>query len=232
MRRALPALIALTAAVSGAVPAAADERRVMVTSFDRVRVEGPFTVEVRTGPTPGAIATGDARALDAVEIRLEDRTLVVRGSPNGWGGWPGERTAAPVVAITTPRLVTVSVQGAGTLRAEAMAGQEVSIGLTGSGRIEVARIDADRLEAILAGAGALRLAGSARTARMLNNGVGSIEADGLAVRDLTLQSESAGESRATATRTAAVTATGIGSVTVTGGGACTKSGPAPIVCGP
>ncbi|MBB5697525.1 head GIN domain-containing protein [Sphingomonas yantingensis] len=215
------------------IPAAlhAQERRVMVTSFDRVRVEGPFSVDIRSGGSPGVTTRGDARALDGVEIRVEDRTLVIRPSPNGWGGWPGDRTEAASVSITAPRLVDLRVSGSGSARVDQLQGLEVGVALTGSGRVEVARVEADRLDAALAGSGGLTLAGTARTARLANTGVGTIEAAGLAVRDLTLSSESAGESRAAASETARVIATGTGSVVVSGNAACTSAGTAPIRCG-
>jgi hypothetical protein len=209
----------------------AEERRMMVTSFDRVRVEGPFAVEVRRGPTPAAVTRGDPRALDGIDVRVEDRTLVVRPSANGWGGWPDARSEAPRVLVTLPRLIDLRVTGAGSARAERLEGLEATLALTGAGRIEVAQVETDRLNATLIGSGSLALAGTARTARLVNNGVGSIEAERLAVRDLTLQSESAGDTRAAASETARVVATGTGSVSVTGGAACTISGPAPIRCG-
>ncbi len=209
----------------------AEERRVMVTSFDRVRVDGPFSVDIRSGGSPGVTTRGEPRALDGVEIRVEDRTLVIRASPNGWGGWPGDRTEAASVSVTTPRLVDLRVSGSGSARADRLQGLEVGVSLTGSGRVEVARIEADRLEAVLAGSGALTLGGAARNARLANTGVGTIEAEGLAVRDLTLSSESAGDTRAAASETARVVATGTGSVVVAGNAACTSAGTAPIRCG-
>jgi hypothetical protein len=224
----------ITAILLAALPlcaAQADERRVMVTSFDRIRVEGPFTVEVKRGASPRAVARGDARALDQIEIRQEDRTLVVRGSPNGWGGWPGERTEAPRALIETPTLVAIAVTGAGAASVDALRGAEVSVALTGSGRIDVAGIEADRVEATTLGSGALSLAGSGRTVRLVNNGVGTIDAAGLSAPDVAVISESAGPTRVTATRTANVVASGTGSVVVSGPAACTRAGPAPIDCG-
>ncbi|MEZ0497760.1 GIN domain-containing protein [Sphingomonas sp. IW22] len=228
MARFLTALAALTLA---AAPAAADERRAMVTAFDRVRVEGPFAVDISTGASPAAIATGASRALDGVEMRVEDRTLIVRGSVNDAGGWPGERLQRPTIRVTTLSLGGVTVMGAGRVRIDTMRSADVAIRLTGSGQIEVADIQADRLEASVVGSGALRLSGTALTANMLNNGVGTIEAAGLSVRDLTLQSESGGDSRAHATRTANATALGMGGITITGPAACTRAGPGTISCG-
>ncbi|WP_315760656.1 head GIN domain-containing protein [Sphingomonas sp. Y38-1Y] len=226
MHRALIALVLTLPSI-----AQAEERRVMVTSFERVRVEGPFVVEIRTGASQGAVARGDARALDGLDIRVEDRTLVVRASPNGWGGWPGDRSEAATIAVTTPRLTDLTLTGAGSARVDTMKGLEVAIALTGSGRIEVARVEADRLDAVIAGSGGLALAGAARTARLTSTGVGSIDAERLSVRDLTLQSESAGDTRAAASETARVLASGTGSVTVTGNAACMVGGSAPVKCG-
>lgn len=203
----------------------------MVTSFDRVRVEGPFTVDIKSGGSPGVTTRGEPRALDGVEIRVEDRTLVIRSSPNGWGGWPGDRTEAASVSVTLPRLVALNVSGSGSARADRLQGLEAGVSLTGSGRVEVTRVEADRLDAVLAGSGGMTLAGTARTAKLANTGVGTIEAAGLAVRDLNLQSESAGDTRAAASETARVVAMGTGSVVVTGNAACTSAGTAPIRCG-
>lgn len=62
--------------------AQAADRRVFVTSFDRIRVEGPFEVTVATGRAAGATISGDARQLDRAEVRVDGTTLVVRPAPD------------------------------------------------------------------------------------------------------------------------------------------------------
>jgi hypothetical protein len=214
-------------------PALAEERRAMVTQFDSIRVEGPFRVIVTTGATvrPAAVASGSPRALDGVDIRVEDRTLVIRASTGGWGGWPGDRIEQASIEISSPHIAALSLTGGGQITLDRMQAADASVQLAGSGRIRVAAIDADRLDTRLIGSGALELSGSARRASFTNTGTGAITAGGLAVRDLTARSESSGDSRFAASQSATVSALGLGAIDVTGGAPCTASGPGPMRCG-
>jgi hypothetical protein len=68
-----------------------DERVVMVTGFDRLRVDGPFAVEVVPG-SPGVTISGDRAAIDKVGVRVEAGTLVLNAGLQSWDCRP---TAAP-----------------------------------------------------------------------------------------------------------------------------------------
>ena len=69
MRLAALAFLLLTAA-----SAPDDARRYMVTGFDRIRVNGPFAVEVVPG-SPTASAEGDPLTLDRLSVRVEGSTM-------------------------------------------------------------------------------------------------------------------------------------------------------------
>lgn len=211
----------------------AEERRAMVTGFDSIRVDGPFrvTVTTGTGARPSATASGSPRALDGVDMRVQDRTLVIGASTGGWGGWPGDRIEQASIVVTSPRITALSLTGGGQITLDRMQAADGTVHLTGSGGIEVGTIDADRLDARIVGSGSLTLGGEARQATFSNTGTGAIIAGGLVVRDLTARSESAGDSRFTATRSATVSALGLGAVVVAGGAPCTATGPGPIRCG-
>ncbi|TKD49993.1 GIN domain-containing protein [Sphingomonas baiyangensis] len=213
-----------------ATAAEAEERRFMLTSFEAVRVEGPFEVTIETGGATGATVSGDARAIEGVSLRVEDRVLVVTTDAGGWGGWPGDTAAAPRIVARAPRIVRAQLVGSGRLAIDRMAGQEVAIGLTGSGIVAVADVEADRFEGVVAGTGSLAVQGRAGRARFLSNGAGSIDAAKLEVRDLTVQSESAGEARFAASGSAAINALGLGAVGVAGAAPCTVTGPGPVAC--
>ena len=71
----------------GAAPAT---RTYSVTSFDRIRIDGPYKVALKTNVSPFARATGSPLALDGLSIGVEGRTLVVRTGSGGWGGYSGE----------------------------------------------------------------------------------------------------------------------------------------------
>ena len=83
---------ALAALLLVAAPAMAATRSYSVTSFDRIRVDGPYQLMLKTNVAPFARAAGSQQALDAVSIRVEGRTLIVRADEGGsWGGYPGQQ---------------------------------------------------------------------------------------------------------------------------------------------
>lgn len=227
LSRTLPALLILAVTP----PALADERRVMATSFDAVRVDGPFDVAVTAGGSTGAVVTGDRQAIEAVSVRVEDRTLIVQSNANDWGGWPDGRQGSPRITATVPFLRSAVLAGNGRLTIDRMQGQEVSVSVTGSGSVTIADVAADQLLAVVTGATTLAIAGKVGRARFATNGANRVDASGLAVRDLTILSEGSGDSQFLASDTASVVANGLGSVIVAGGPACTVSGAGPIRCG-
>ena len=215
-----------------AAPVAAAERNYSVTDFDRIRVEGPFRITVTTGSAVTARAEGDARALDALVLRVDGRTLVIRMGDSGWGGFPGETLGPPSIRLTAPSLRAAVVTGGGVVDISRMKATRVDLTLTGSGIITAPAIEADRLVASLMGTGRLVMGGRALTASVQSRGAGDIDAQGLSVGDLTVTSESAGEAKFSAERSVRVVSTGAGAISVAGNAACTvqSSGVAPIAC--
>lgn len=223
------------ALILAAAPAAAAERSYSVGSFDRIRVEGPFDVRLATNGSPGARAEGDRRVTDDLVIRVEGTTLIVRAGVNGWGEQTSAASAgAPVITLSTQTIRSASVTGAGRLAITGpVRGQRIDLTLTGTGQLAVAGLDADQLNATLAGSGSMALGGKGARVRLLTSGSGTIDATPLSASDLTVRLDGTGETRATARFTANVTSTGIGGVTIYGSPACTVKAAAggPISCG-
>ena len=213
--------------------AIAADRTVSVGSFERVRIDGPFTVRLVKG-SPGAKISGDPRAAEAVEIRIDGTTLSVRRSVGAWGEQAGNGMQKPVtVTLSTPRIAYASVVGAGRLTIDRMTGLRVDLAVSGAGTIAVEAVQADQMNATVIGTGRVTLAGRAARARLTVSGSGLMDATALIVDDLTVVQDGAGETRAAARRTAQVTNGGAGSVTVEGPAACTVRAAAsgPVVCG-
>lgn len=211
--------------------AAAEERRYMLTSFDAVRVEGPYEVTITTGGSTGAVAVGDGRAFDTIEVRVESRTLVVRAGQRSWGGFPDGRGGAPRLNVTVPALRTASVQGGGKLSVDRMAAQRVDLRLIGAGSITVAEAVADQVEASVVGTGSVTIGGRGERGRFSANGAGTIDASALTLTALWVNWQSVGEARFTARNTAEVVAQGLGPVIVGGDPACKVIGAGPVRCG-
>jgi Putative auto-transporter adhesin, head GIN domain len=224
---------ALAALVLIAAPAAARERIVTVTSFDRIRIEGPYQVEIITDRGPSARVTGSDNALERVTVVNQGLTLIVRPKRTGWGGMDGEDAGPVTVRLTTPSLRAVAVTGAASVRVDRMRNASVAVALEGGGTLAVAAIETDALDVGLAGAGQMTLGGRAAGGRFAVRGTANLVADKLSVRDAKVISEGAGNIALAAVRTAEVTTSGAGNVTVTGSPACTvnRRGSGTVVCG-
>ncbi|HYG47077.1 MAG TPA: head GIN domain-containing protein [Allosphingosinicella sp.] len=224
MTRTLPlALLAPLAIAAAASPAAAAaaERRYSVTDFDRVQVDGPYRVTLRTGLASGATAEGSQQALDHVSVEVQGGILRVRRNRSAWGGYPGEAAGPVTVALTTRDLRSAAVIGSGSLEVDKVRGLRADLSVSGSGRLGVAAVDADNLIVGLLGGGRITLAGRARQLRATIQGSGDLAASGLRAEDAQITSDTAGNVAVAAARTARVTATGPGDVEIIGTPSCT-----------
>lgn len=230
--RALRQLTAALALLAATTPAVAAERGYTVTSFDRIRVEGPFVVTVATGRAVSARARGDAAALDRVQLRVDGRTLLVRAG-SSWGGFPNDVSGPVAIALSTPALDSAILIGSGSLDVDRMTAARVIVTVEGSGRARIGRIEADNASLAIAGSGSLAASGTARVGAVIARGQASLDARSLTVADLTVIAESASPVAITATRSARVTASGLGPVEVDGSAACEvrQTGAGPVRCG-
>jgi hypothetical protein len=112
---ALLAVASLPANLFGAAPAS--QRNYSVTSFDRIRVDGPYQVQLQTNVAPYARAKGSQAALDGVSIAVEGRTLIVRAGGGSWGGYSGENPGPVTIErmLTDDGRVRFAIDGPDTL---------------------------------------------------------------------------------------------------------------------
>lgn len=208
------------------------ERRIMLSGFDRIRVDGPFEVHVTRG-SARALVAGGQRAVDRIEVRQEGGTLIISPSQNSWGGWPGDdQGAAPAtVTVSTPDLRGAAVVGSARLAIDGMSGLSVQLRVTGAGTLAVRNIDVSQLSANVVGTGTIAVQGRAKRGQFYANGAGGFDAADLAVDDITITSESSGASQFSAQHSAAILNLGLGEVSVAGDVACTVRGPGPVHCG-
>lgn len=217
----MPALIAL--AVSAA-PAWAADRRYSVTDFDRVVVEGPYTVRLATGRPTSATATGSQQALDRVSIDVVGRTLRIRANRSAWGGYPGEGGGAVTIEITTHELRAATVAGPGSLAIDRAGGLRLDLALEGNGRLSVGNVAADTLTVGLIGAGRIELGGTAEQLRATIHGTGELDGTRLRADGANITTDTAGRVAVGVSDQATVVASGLGEVEIIGSPACTVSG--------
>jgi hypothetical protein len=237
MKKALLLILALfvtsLAAVAPASAATSRERGFSVTDFDRIRVIGPFVVELETGKAPSARATGSPQSLERVSIVMQGQMLVIRADSSAWGGWPGRKYETAKVKITVPMLRSASVEGSGTLSINRLKGQKLTLGVTGAGNLIVDQIQADQLNLSLLGDGSATLTGTANIGVATGRGTSSLKAGLLKVKSLEMAWQSAGNAEIEAISVAKIVSIGAGNVTVLGTKtACTvdASGAGQVIC--
>ncbi len=226
-------IIALLAAALLATPAAAAERSYPVSDFDSIRVEGPFEVTLATGQPSHVRASGSADALDRISVEVEGRTLRIRANASAWGGTPGQSPGPVRIDVSTQDLARAALLGSGSLAIDKARGLRVDLALGGNGRLSVGAIDADNLVVDLLGSGQITVAGHAKQVHAAVKGSGDVMASRLAVDDLQLTAETAGNIIVGSARSAKIIATGLGDVTVGGMPACTvdNKGAGRVRCG-
>src|SRR5437764_627351 len=104
------ALIAFAAPANGAT------RNFGITSFTRIRVDGPFKVSLATGVAPYARATGASQAaLDRIAVDVQGDTLVIHSNVSSWTAYPGQDAGPVEVSVGTHDLTNAWLNGAGSL---------------------------------------------------------------------------------------------------------------------
>lgn len=212
---ALAAFTLLAAPAHGAV------RNYSVTSFDRIRIDGPYQVSLKTNVAPFARASGSQASLDGVSIKVEGRTLIVRtDSSGGWGGYPGEGRGPVTIELGTHELAAAWINGAGAIGIDKVKGLSFDLAIQGPGMARIEAAEVDILKIGLSGTATTRIAGRAAKLTATVRGSSSLDAEALAVKDAVIGAEGPAVVRASIRGTAKVDALGLASVAIAGQPSC------------
>lgn len=204
--------------VRGATPAT---RNYSVTSFDRIRIDGPYKVDLKTNVSPYARATGSPLSLDGLSIGVEGRTLVVRQGSGGWGGYAGENRGPVTISVGTPDLRNAWINGPGALTVDRVKGLSFDLAIQGAGIATLDQLDVDQLKTGISGSGSVRLSGKVAKLTATVRGTSTFDGDSLLVKDAVIGAEGPSTVRTTVTNSAKVDALGLASVALAGRPACT-----------
>jgi hypothetical protein len=222
MIRPLLAVLALSCA---AMPAAAAERRYAVADFDRVVVEGPYIVRLTAGRASSATASGGQAALDRVSIDVSGQTLRIRRNRSHWGGNPGAQEGPLEIELATRNIRSARLIGPARLDVDRAEGMRVDFIVEGSGLLRASGVRADNLSIGLAGSGRIEIAGTAENVNADIQGTGDVDASGLRAETAAITTATTGTVALEVVREATVTAFGLGAVDISGRPACTVRGP-------
>lgn len=211
----------IAAVATAAAPAAAATRNFGITSFTKVRVDGPYEVMLKTGVAPFASATGSPAALDRVAIEVRGDTLVVHNNLDSWGGYPGQDPSPVEISLGTHDLSAAWLNGSGTLSIDKVKGLTFDFLVEGSGAGEIGQANVDQLLVTVVGTASGRLAGQAAKMTATVRGVSNLDTAGLSAKDATLNADGAATISANVSDSASVYATGPATIRLSGGPSCT-----------
>lgn len=208
-------------ALAVAAPAPAATRNFGISSFDKIRVDGPFKVQVKTGVAPFAKASGSTEALDRVAIDVQGRTLVVHPNRSSWGGYPGRDSGPVEISIGTHDLSSVWLNGSGSLSIDKVRGLTFGLSAQGSGAVAIGKADVDQLSIGLAGNASATIAGQAGKMTAVVRGISSLDAAALVTKNASIGAEGAATVKANIGNEAKLNGSGPATITLTGSPACT-----------
>jgi hypothetical protein len=209
------------ATLATADPAGAATRNFGITSFTKVRVDGPVKVTLTTGVAPFARASGSPDALDRVAIDVRGDTLVVHTNLDSWGGYPGKDSAPVEIALGTHDLSAAWLNGSGSLSIDRVKSLQFDLSVQGSGAGAIAAAEVDQLNVSVVGTASARLSGRSAKLTAVVRGISSFEAAALTVKDATLGADGAATIAANVSDAVTVDASGPATVRLAGRPACT-----------
>ena len=179
-----------------------------------VSLLGPDTVAIRDGEKLAIQVEGSDEAKERMRFVLKDGSLGVLRQNGSWGD-----DQIATVTITMPAPAKLNLAGSGRMTAASVS-DHPEINVAGSGSLDLASVNAAKMEVNIAGSGTLKAAGSAEELDL--NVLGSGSADMSALKAGKAEVNVAGSGNATFASDGEVEANimGSGDVTVRGRARC------------
>ena len=214
----LLALVLGSALVPASAPAAS--RNFGIRSFEKIRVEGPYLVRLKTGVAPFARAKGSQSALDRIDLEMRGNVLLVRAGP--FDRNPSAAALSPVeIELGTHDLFSAALNGPGSLAIDKVKGLKFDLSVQGSGTTDIASVAVDQLALNLGGNASARLSGKAKNFTAVLRGLSTLDASALDSSDAVLGAEGPATIRAKVTNAVKVDGRGAASFALAGRPSCT-----------
>ena len=200
--------------------AAASGREVRaVAAFTKLGLANSARVVLRQGSPQRVEVEASAADLARLETTVEGGKLRIgiknqEGKRWSNGGFEGNVT----VYVTMPTVEALGVSGSGQLEAaEAIKAAALDLAVSGSGKILLPQLTADKLNTAVSGSGEIMVAGVCPQHEARISGSGNVRASGLRTEASSIRISGSGTGRLYASRTLEASIAGSGDVYVRGG---------------
>jgi Putative auto-transporter adhesin, head GIN domain len=188
-------------------------------SFTAIDGSGPDKIIFETGDVFRIKAAGNAEILKKLRFLVRDGKIVIgRKSGSGYGN-----SEAATITVTAPTLNAIELAGSGGINADQLTGKKAKLSIAGSGYADVAAVNAEALDAEIAGSGRLKLSGKSAVVDYSIAGSGGLDAEELESNTVKISIAGSGDAKLRATTSVSADISGSGTVKVTGGAKCTSS---------
>ena len=176
---------------------------------------GPDKVDIRDGEKLAIEVEGSDEAKERMRFVLNDGSLGVLRDKGHWNDESGVAT----VIVTMPAAAKLTLAGSGQMSAASVS-DEPEINVAGSGTLELASVNARKLEINIAGSGSLKAAGTTDKLELNLMGSGSADLSALKVGSANVNVAGSGDATFASDGDVNANIMGSGDVTVKGRARC------------
>lgn len=198
--------------------------------FEGVTLAGPDNVVFTTGTEFSIRAEGDADALEQLRYKITNGQLKIGREGNSL--WSGSSDSA-IVYVSAPLLKSAKLSGSGDMQVDKMDSESASVSVAGSGNINIETIKTASLSTKIAGSGDVSLAGTAENVKISIAGAGDIAGKALKAETATIKIAGSGDVALSSDGTVDAKIAGSGDIRIHGKATCkTKTaGSGDVTCG-
>lgn len=225
MKTKLKGMLILIAIIFGIQGAQAEEESREVSAFSEISLRIPAKLYLEQGEKQSVEIVAKKSALEEIITEVKDRQLIIR-FPNKSYFWKDFTPGKIEIFITVPEINGLSVSGSGDIINEGEINSRIlDLSLSGSGKLILDDLKAERVKAAISGSGDMQLSGSGKAVDLsvVISGSGNFKGLGFASEDVNVKIAGSGDAFVHAANSMKIRVAGSGDVKYKGNPAIDQS---------
>jgi hypothetical protein len=218
MKTKLTGILALITVIIGFQNVRAAEENREVAAFSEISLRVPAKLYLRQGEKQSIEIVAKESTLESIITEVKDRRLIIR-FPSTSYVWKDYTPGKVEIFVTVPEINALSVSGSGDIINDGEINTRIiDLSISGSGRMFLKELKAERVKAAISGSGDMELAGSGKTVDLsvVISGSGNFKGLDFESVDVNVKIAGSGDAFVYAANSLKVRAAGSGDVTYKG----------------
>ncbi len=169
-------------------------KKIRVGNFQSLEIGSAFEIHVFKGNVYALSATGDEKALEDLEVRVEGSKLIIYLDESYWKSWKNWKGGSNkiVLNITMPRLRDADFNGATKVTLEGFTDEEeMTLHCSGASKLSSSKLVADKLVIDLSGATKVEMKGQVLKLSLGLSGASHVILSDMIARDVDVEASGA-----------------------------------------